>query len=85
MDLTGVTSFLVKHTLDEETGILTITFRDSTDTTTLGEVILENVRSRAFFESVLRMEEARYPNGVVRQGFKSIFDLQAEQGTTEFV
>jgi hypothetical protein len=85
MDLTGVTSFIVKHALDENTGVLTITFRDITDTTTLGEVILEEVRARAFFESVLRMEEARFPNGVTRQGFKSFFDLQADEGETEFV
>lgn len=85
MDFTGISKFIVKHATDELTGILTITFRDESDSTTLGEIILEGVRARAFFESMCRIEEYRWPNGVTRQNFKTLFDVNADQGTTEFV
>lgn len=85
MDLTAITKFITKHAVDEETGILTITFRDEEDTTTLGEIILEGVRARAFFESMSRVQEVRWPNGVTRQGHRTIVDLNADKATTEFV
>lgn len=85
MDFTGVTSFLTRHTIDEDTGVLTITYRDLADTTTIGEIVLEGVRARAFFESMTRIQEARWPNGTQRQNHKTLFDLNADKGTTEFV
>lgn len=85
MDFTTITKFITKHEMDEETGILIITFRDETDTTTIGEITLEGVRARAFFESMLRIQETRWPNGVTRQGHKTILDRNEDQATTEFV
>lgn len=85
MDFTTLTKFITRHSVDENTGVLTITFRDEGDTTTIGEIILEGVRARAFFESMSRIQQARWPNGVVRQNHKTIFDLNADEGTTEFV
>lgn len=85
MDFTTLTKFITRHATDENTGVLTITFRDESDTTTIGEIILEGVRARAFFESLCRIQEARWPNGVVRQGHKTIFDTNADEATTEFV
>lgn len=84
MDFTGQTKFIVRHATDEETGVLTITFRDEGDLTTLGEIILEGVRARAFFDAMCKVQEARWPNGVERQGHKTIFDINADEGTTEF-
>lgn len=85
MDFTGLTSFITKHAVDELTGVLTITFRDDTDTTTIGEIILEGVRARAFFEAMCRIQEARWPNGITRQGHKTVFKANTDQGTTEFL
>jgi hypothetical protein len=85
MDFTGLTSFIIRHTVDESTGVLTIIFRDDLDTADLGQIVLEGVRARAFFEAMTRIQEARWPNGIARQGHKTLFDKNADEGTTEFV
>ena len=84
MDFTTLTKFITKHAVDEETGVLTITFRDEADENTIGELVLEDLRARAFFESMVRIQEARWPNGVTRQGHKTITDLNLDKATTEF-
>lgn len=85
MDFTEVTSFLITHSTDEETGVLTITFTDEADDSAIGEITLEAVRARAFFEALLRVQEARWPNGITRQGHKTVIDINADEARTEFV
>jgi len=84
MDLTGQPGLITQFTVDDLTGIVTLTLRDITDTTTLGTIQIEDIKLRSLCEALLRMVEVRWPNNISRTGQKTIYTVAADQGKTEF-
>jgi len=84
MDLSGQIGILSSYSVNEISGILTITLRDSQDTTTLGTIEIEDTKMRAFFEAMTRIAEARWPNNLARNGHRTVYTLRTDEGKTEF-
>jgi len=84
MDLTGLTSFKVSYNVDLD-NILTITFKDVTGMTTLGEIVIENPKAKALMD-MLAMIASERVNPEDGQTIHRMFYLATDNlATVEFV
>ena len=85
MDFVGESGFKTEYVVDENSGDLTVTFKDEAGTTTLGTITIESLRFRAMIEALDHVAKAAYPDQTVGLGgSRTSFDVQTNIATTVF-
>lgn len=84
MDLTSQSNIKISFNIDENNQTTTVTFKDSMDVT-LGEVIVETVRFRPFFDGVLNITKELFPShDTTIQKYRSRFETNTLEGEINF-
>jgi hypothetical protein len=83
MDLTDKPKIRLFYELDEDTNILTITFKDDLDVE-LGTIEIENSKYRSFMKALALMSEERVTTLMEQVGYKVTYDIQSLIGEVSF-
>lgn len=83
MDLTNQPILTVTYDLDDETGILTATFKDASDIT-LGTIEIENSKYRSLMRALTLAAEERVTSLMPQTGFRVSYDIQSERSEVKF-
>jgi len=83
MDLKDKTLVRTFYDLNEDTNILTITFKDELDVE-LGVIEIENNKYRSLMRALVLMSEERVTSLMEQVGHKVTYDIQSFIGVIEF-
>lgn len=86
MDLTEESGYQLSHERNLITGITTITIKDATGTTVLGEITVEHYKVRAFLDSLAEIGKNFYPDTIIDDNWRRRTTLFINEGIaiTEF-
>lgn len=84
MNLTGVFALKTLLAFDENTGEVTITFKDPAETTTYGTIVMEITKNRPFFEAMAEIAEAYSTDYEYRMKRRTVLNANENTATTDF-
>ncbi len=84
IDLTGQTEILLLVDMDDETGVVTITFRNSADTVTLGELKTDQARFRPLVDALGVVGRSYRGNPAESNSYKMSLSLNDYRATVSF-
>jgi len=85
IDFTGYADVLVSFVFDDLSSSVTVTFKDSTGVTTIGEIKLDQARFRPFAEALLTTAKTYYDDlSQTTQGYRMVFDVNQNSATVAF-
>jgi hypothetical protein len=85
IDLTGHSTLLLSTSFDSLTAAVTLTFKDGTGVTTLGQITMDQARFRPFMDVLKTVAEVYYDSlSTVPQGYRLNFDVNQNQATVAF-
>jgi len=70
--------------LNEETGIITLTFKDETEATILGTIEIEKARLHPFTQALFEVGRVFAPPGQTTDTHKTSYDNITNKSVTEF-
>jgi len=82
MDLTNKPLIKTAYSINNDTGILTITFSDEIGT--IDTLTIENNKFRAFFDAMAVIAEERTDPFAVRLKPRTLYNVSTEEGMVEF-
>lgn len=83
MDLRDKPILYTHYSLDDETGIVTISIRDDSNIE-LGSIVIENSKYRSFLRAMTLMSEERVTSIMEQVGYRTTYDVQKFVGLIEF-
>ena len=84
MDLTAQAGLVLAYSIDANTGLTTVTFKDVTGTTTLGEIIIETLKHRSLIEGLGVTAREYFGDREARTPQRLVFDKNANVATMVF-
>ena len=84
MDFTGVTTVKTSYSLNEETNILTVTFKDESDVT-IGTLVIENIKYKTLIKALGTIADERITSLMTQVGSRTAYRALDNQGETTFV
>lgn len=83
MDLTNQPTLMMDHSLDEETGLLTISIKDGSEVE-LGTIVIENSKYRSLMRAMALTAEERVTSLMDQTGYKVTYDIQSLRSEVTF-
>lgn len=87
MDLRGQSKIVTEYSYDEDLDVITVTFRDATEATDLGEMIIEGSRFRSMVDGISQVGRQLFPPELdltTREKHRTLFSTDTKKATTEF-
>ncbi|NDC22530.1 MAG: hypothetical protein EBZ49_00145 [Proteobacteria bacterium] len=88
MDLTNNDILVTSWEIDELDNTLTLTFKDVTEATTLGTMVVDTTKFRSLVDALNQVGQALFPteqNLTTREKHRTSFNTKTQKSTTEFL